>query len=72
MKTTKAEAILLMRDELDEHAFLNKMDFLAKVDISSLTFNRYMSELRCYLANFRPDEQVIYRKSDGLYHLLKN
>jgi hypothetical protein len=31
-----------------------------------------MSEIRCYLANFRPDEQVIYRKSDGLYHLLKN
>lgn len=49
-----------------------KKDYLARVEISDITFKRYVSEIRCYFANFEPDKELVYRKRDDTYFLLEN
>jgi hypothetical protein len=45
--------------------------FSRNFDISSLTFKRYISELRCYFANFDPYNEVIYDRYHDAYYLVK-
>jgi hypothetical protein len=69
MKYSKAEAVLLLYVEFTENHVVIKSDFLALTAISDPTFRRYVSELRCFLAEWKPYEEIVYRKGDGLYYL---
>ena len=42
---------------------------MALAGISDLTFRRYVAELRCYFVEWRPYEEIVYRKGDGVYFL---
>jgi hypothetical protein len=69
MKLSKAEAVLLLYDKFTENHFVVKEDFLNEVEISDLTFRRYIGDIRCYLMEFHPNKEILYRKGDGVYHL---
>jgi hypothetical protein len=69
MRLNKAEAVLLLYDKFREDHHLIKADYLALSGVRDLTFRRYISELRCYLAEWRPYEEIVYRKGDGVYYL---
>lgn len=69
MKFTKAEAVLLLYVKLEENHAVIKNDYIALTGISDPTFRRYISELRCFLAEWKPYEEVVYRKGDGIYYL---
>lgn len=71
MKTNKTQGVLVLYDSLRVSGQLKKADALQELDISSLTFKRYISELRCYFANFDPYNEVIYDRSHDTYYLVK-
>ena len=65
----KAEAVLLLYDKFRDDRAVVKGDFMALAGISDLTFRRYVAELRCYFMEWRPYEEIVYRKGDGVYYL---
>jgi predicted DNA-binding transcriptional regulator YafY len=65
----KAEAVLLLYDKFRDDRAVVKADFMALTGITDLTFRRYVAELRCYLMEWRPYEEIVYRKGDGVYFL---
>jgi len=71
MTTNKTQGVLLLYDHLRLNGQLKKADALHELDISSLTFKRYISELRCYFANFDPYNEVIYDRYHDAYYLVK-
>jgi hypothetical protein len=71
MKTTKSQAVLLRFEIIMNTGTLVKSDFLAKIEISDTTFKRYVSEIRSYLMNFHNDLEIVYRKSEEAYFLVK-
>jgi hypothetical protein len=72
MKANKCQALLLLYEQLLIKGCFQKKDYLSKVEISDITFKRYVSELRCYFANFEPDKELVYRKRDDTYYLLES
>jgi predicted DNA-binding transcriptional regulator YafY len=73
MKTNKTQAVLLMYQTLVEKGQLQKSEILERLTINSLTFKRYISELRCFFANFDPIHDVVYdRKSDSYLFVKAN
>jgi hypothetical protein len=71
MKTTKTQAVLFLYQTLQDKGTLKKNDVLAELLINSLTFKRYISELRCYFANFDPSHDVVYDRKSDTYFLQK-
>jgi hypothetical protein len=69
MKTNKTQAILFLYQSLKENGTIKKNDFLSEIDITDLTFKRYVSELRCYLSNFDQPEELVYVKKNDCYIL---
>lgn len=71
MKVTKTQAVLALYDAFLANSVVRKKDFLTSVEISDISFKRYMSELRCYFANFSPELTITYSRKDDAYHLVK-
>lgn len=71
MKVTKTQAVLALYDAFLANSTVRKKDFLASVEISDISFKRYMSELRCYFTNFAPQLAISYNRKDDTYHLVK-
>jgi|LAHS01.1.fsa_nt_gb hypothetical protein len=67
MKLSKAEAVLYLYDHFLENHVVIKEDTLFSIEITDLTFRRYMSEIRCYLQEFHPEMEIHYRKGEGVY-----
>lgn len=48
---------------------ISKEDIKNKLEISDLTFRRYMQEIRAYLINFELPYELKYLKSEEVYYL---
>jgi hypothetical protein len=68
----KAEAVLLLYDQFKDNHYLSKADYLSLTGIKDLTFRRYIAELRCYLMEWRPYEEIVYKKNENRYYLVQN
>jgi|LAHS01.1.fsa_nt_gb hypothetical protein len=71
LEATKAIIVLWMLETLLEEGTLQKEDVLAKVDISEISYKRYIGTLREYLRDFHPSWQIVYKKSRHSYLLDK-
>lgn len=71
MKVTKTQAVLALYDAFLTNSVVRKKDFLASVEISDISFKRYMSELRCYFTNFAPGFSIDYNRKEDAYHLIR-
>jgi len=72
MKCPKTQAVLLLYDQFLAKGEIIKKDFLLNVDASDITFKRYISELRCYFANFGERYEIVYDRKNDVYRLLKS
>jgi hypothetical protein len=72
MKVTKTQAVLALYDDFLQKKVLRKKDYLAQVEVSDISFKRYISELRCYFMNFAPRFDIAYRRKEDAYYLIDN
>ena len=63
--------MLALYDAFLSNSVVRKKDFLASVEISDISFKRYMSELRCYFTNFAPQYTIDYSRKEDTYHLIR-
>jgi hypothetical protein len=71
MRSTKTQTVLLLCDRLLRLGFFRKEETLVENKISAGTFKRYVSEIRCFLANYHPEMELDYDKKDDCYRLKK-
>jgi hypothetical protein len=69
MKTTKSQAVLYLYACLLEKGSVEKSEIMDALELSDLTFKRYVSELRSYLMNFSRPEELVYLKKENRYVL---
>jgi hypothetical protein len=67
MRTNKAQGVLYLLETLLDKGCLKKKEAMEALDITELTFRRYMSEIRCYFVNYERNEEVYYDKAHDLY-----
>lgn len=48
---------------------ISKEDIKDKLEISDLTFRRYIQEIRAYLINFELPYELTYLKNEDIYYL---
>jgi hypothetical protein len=72
MKASKTQAVLLLYDLFLMKGELRKKDYLQILEMSDISFKRYVSELRCYFANFGERYEVLYDRKHDLYKLIKS
>ena len=69
MKVNKAQALMYLLSVLITNKQISKEDIKNKLEISDLTFRRYMQEIRAYLINFELPYELKYLKSEEVYYL---
>lgn len=69
MKVNKTQALLFMYDRLIKNGSLCKEEVMNELEISNLTFLRYIQELRAYLYNFDNDKELLYSNRNANYVL---
>lgn len=72
MKVTKTQAVLVLYDDFLQKRVLQKKDFLSQIEVSDISFKRYISELRCYFRNFAPRYDIAYKRKEDAYYLVDN
>ena len=69
MEAKKSMVILFCLDKLlTEHKFYKK-DLEQEFGVSKPAFDRYKKDIRAYLAAYRPDCKLRYKRSIGVYYL---
>jgi hypothetical protein len=71
MKTKKSQAVLFMLETLIRNESFTKKEIMEALELNNLSFERYISEIRCYFANFEPSEELIYQKKANTYRLIQ-
>ena len=71
MPMKKSIVILRMLDIFLEEGTLTKETILSSVDMSEISFKRYVGELRDYLRYFHPTWQIRFKRSNYTYVLDK-
>ena len=71
MKVNKTQGVLFIFNMLIEQRSISKREVMSVLEISDITFKRYMQELRAYIDNFGKDYQLIYIRSEDQYYLKK-
>lgn len=69
MKVSKTQALMYLLSVLITNKQISKEYIKNKLEISDLTFRRYMQEIRAYLANFELPYELKYSKSEEVYYL---
>ena len=52
-----------------EKGYIKKEDIESALEISDLTFRRYMQELRAYFDNFSLPHKLVYLRDEGIYKI---
>lgn len=71
MKVNKTQASLLILSLLLINGSMSKEQIKSLVDITDLSFKRYMQEVRAFLINFDMRFEIIYRRKEEKYYLKK-
>jgi hypothetical protein len=61
--------MLYLFETLANQRSLNKEAFLCELDLSDVSFKRYLACLREYFLYAHPTWRIVYRRSKGLYLL---
>ena len=71
MRVNKSQAMMFILNTLIVRGEISKKEIKDKLDISDLTFRRYIQEIRAYIVNFEMGYEIIYLKSEDVYILKK-
>lgn len=72
MQKSKVNAVLWMYSELEKSRYIKKEEAKRFLNVSNMTFNRYLKNIRLFLKEYAPSESVIYRKRENVYRLKKD
>lgn len=72
MKVNKVQATIYIFERIFKNGTIKKNDIQNELDISDVTFRRYIQELRAFLTNFSEECEIIYDKSTDSYVLIRN
>ena len=72
MKVNKTQATMFILNLLLKNKELSKSDVLDVLDISSLTFSRYIQEIKAYLLNFNIPLEIKYYRYNDKYRLIES
>lgn len=70
MKVNKTQALMYLLNVLITNKQISKEYIKNKLEISDLTFRRYMQEIRAYLINFELPYELKYLKGEDIYSLV--
>ncbi len=70
MKVNKTQALMYLLSVLLTNKQISKEFIKNKLEISDLTFRRYMQEIRAYLINFELPYELKYLKGEDIYSLV--
>lgn len=70
MKVNKTQALLFMYELLLTNGLFTKEEVISEIEISNLTFLRYIQELRAYLYNFNNSLELVYSSKSKKYLLV--
>lgn len=70
MKVNKTQALMYLLSVLLTNKQISKECIKNKLEISDLTFRRYMQEIRAYLINFELPYELKYIKGEDIYSLV--
>ena len=70
MKVNKTQALMYLLIVLITNKQISKENIKNKLEISDLTFRRYMQEIRAYLINFELPYELKYLKGEDIYSLV--
>lgn len=69
MRVNKTQALLYIFETLLKEGSIKKEDMMQQLEITSLTFKRYMQEIRAYAFNFFKKYELIYSRKEDRYFL---
>ena len=69
MKIFKSQAILRLYSTLIKERNIDKKIMIKELNLSNITFNRYLAEIRSYLERYEPNYVLVYRRHNDLYVL---
>lgn len=70
MAISKAQLVLILYTDLLSKG-VNKENFCNTYHISSPTFKRYISEIRCFLCNIYSYQEVVYFRTSDVYRIVE-
>ena len=70
MKVNKTQALMFILMMLMKNKSFSKSEIMNQIDISDLSFRRYMQELRAFLVNFNYGYELQYSKTEEKYFLV--
>lgn len=71
MKTPKSQAILRLYTLLKAKGHIEKEPLVEELGIENITFNRYMADIKAYLAKYEPERVIVYSRRRHSYVLKK-
>ena len=71
MKVVKSQGLLFIFEMLKEKGYISKNEVLNALEISELSFWRYIQEIKAFLYNFNMDYDLIFDRIDEVYRLVK-
>lgn len=71
MKVVKSQGLLYIFEMLKEKGSINKNEILSALEITELSFWRYIQEIKAFLYNFDMGYELVYDRKDEVYRLIK-
>ena len=71
MKASKSQGMMFILNMLITTGYIKKDNVIDTLEISHLTFRRYIQELRAFYYNYMNNEEIIYDKEKNIYYLSK-
>ena len=72
MKVYKSQGVLYIFDVLIRKRPLSKNDIINELEITELTFWRYIQEIKAFIYNFNLPYELVYDRSKDVYNLIEN
>jgi heme oxygenase len=72
MKVSKGQGLLYIFDILIDKHQLKKNDIIDELQITELTFWRYIQEIKAFMYNFNLPYELVYDRSLDTYKLIEN
>lgn len=72
MKVSKSQGTLYIFELLKSIGYIYKDEVMRELEISELTFWRYIQEIRAFIYNFNKGYDLIYDRNEDKYYLTDN
>lgn len=70
MKVVKSQGLLYIFYVLIKRGYIFKEEILNNIDIKSLSFSRYIQEIKAFIYNFHLPYELVYKRENKTYVLL--